>query len=205
VEGHARVEWIRIGDRYQVHLDVSAGGIVQRRMSSEGRLTEQGLAPQRYEEVTTVLLREQRRQVQFEADRVVLANGQTQPTLPQVQDTASQFVQLTWLFTVQRERLKAGETVVVPLALPRRVDRWLYDIAGEETIDTPVGPLRAFRMVPRRAVAPAGELVIEAWFAPSLQFLPVRIVLRQGNEAYADLTLSRWPQQAAPAASGPSR
>lgn len=204
VQGSARVEWIRRGDVYQVHLDVNVGGVARRRMSSEGRLGEQGLQPRLYEEVTTALFRDTRRHVvRFEADRIVLANGQVQPTMPQVQDTASQFVQMTWLFSTQSHRLRPGESVEVPLALPRRVDRWVYDVQQEEEVQTPAGLIRAVHMKPRRLLAPKGELLVETWFAPSLQYLPVRIIIRQGDAAYADLTLSRLPQQAeaAPSAS----
>lgn len=196
VHGNARVEWLRRGDQYQVHLEVNMGAVVSRRMSSEGRLTEQGLAPQRYEEVTTALFRDTRRQVvRFEGDRVVLATGVAQPALPQVQDTASQFVQLTWLFTTNADRLRVGQSVEVPLALPRRMDRWVYDVRTEEEVETPAGRIRAFHMVPRRVAVPQGELLVESWFAPSLQYLPVRIVIRQGDQAWVDLTLSRLPQQ----------
>jgi hypothetical protein len=197
MEGSARVEWIRRGDLYQVHLDVNVGGVARRRMSSEGRLGEQGLQPRLYEEVTTALFRDTRRHVvRFEADRIILSNGQIQPMLPQVQDTASQFVQLTWLFSTQSHRLRPGETVEVPLALPRRVDRWLYDVQQEEEVQTPAGLIRAVHMKPRRLQSPKGELLVETWFAPSLQYLPVRIIIRHGDEAFADLTLSRLPQQA---------
>ncbi len=192
------MEWLRQGTRYQVHLEVNIGGVVSRRLSSEGLLTERGLQPQRYEEVTQALFGEaRRRSLRFEADHIVMANGQHQPTVAQVQDTASQFVQLTWLFTTQSHRLKPGENIEVPLALPRRVDRWLYDIQAEEELATPVGLIRAFHMKPRRLNAPPGELLVETWFAPSLQYLPVRILIRQDAQTFVDLRLSRLPQQAA--------
>ena len=45
VEGQARVEWLRTGTRYQVHLDVSVGPsfapMVTRQLSSDGEITEQ--------------------------------------------------------------------------------------------------------------------------------------------------------------------
>ena len=49
-----------------------------------------------------------------------------------MQDAASQFVQLTWLFTTQPQRLQVGKSVEMPLALPRRADRWIYDVRAEE-------------------------------------------------------------------------
>lgn len=203
IDGDAQVDWLRRGDRYQVHLDVRMASVASRRMSSEGRLTEQGLQPLRYEEVTEVLLREPRRlTVRFERDRIVLADGTSWPALPQVQDTASQFVQLTWLFTTRSDLLRPGQAIEMPLALPGRVDRWIYDVQPEEDLPTPVGLLRAFHLKPR-APPPRGTLVIETWFAPSLLYLPVRILIRQDESTYVDLTLSRLPQQEA--AQGVSR
>lgn len=203
VEGSARVEWLRQGARYQVHLDVAIGPsfapLVRRRMSSEGELTEQGLKPTRYEEETRVPLAATRRKsVAFEADRIVLQGPKSVPLLAGVQDTASQFVQLTWLFTTQPQQLRTGGAVVVPLALPHRVDRWTYDVMGEETLDTPAGRIPTYWIKPRRENWKPGELAIEAWFAPSLQYLPVRIVIRQDAQTYADLLLQRLPQQTGP-------
>jgi hypothetical protein len=203
VEGSARVEWLRQGARYQVHLDVAIGPsfapLVRRRMSSEGELTEQGLKPTRYEEETRVPLAATRRKsVAFEADRIVLQGPKSVPLLAGVQDTASQFVQLTWLFTTQPQQLRTGGAVAVPLALPHRVDRWTYDVMGEETLDTPAGRIPTYWIKPRRENWKPGELAIEAWFAPSLQYLPVRIVIRQDAQTYADLLLQRLPQQTGP-------
>jgi hypothetical protein len=198
VHGQAQVEWLRSGDRYQVHLEVSVGPLLSRRMSSEGRLTENGLQPRSYEEVTEAVMRETRRlNVRFDDEWITLANGQQAAKPIDVQDTASQFVQLTWLFTTQSQRLKVGQTVEVPLALPRRVDRWLYDIHAEETLETPAGRLLTYHMKPRRSEPLKGELSIESWFAPSLQYLPVRILIRQDAQTFVDLTIARVPQQAA--------
>ncbi|MFM8768394.1 MAG: DUF3108 domain-containing protein, partial [Rubrivivax sp.] len=208
VEGKARVEWLRSGSRYQVHLDVRVGAdfapLVSRRMSSDGQLTEAGLKPQRYDEETKVLLREVRRQtIFFEPERIVLPRGGVQPPVAGVQDTASQFVQLTWLFTLQPQLLKAGQTVEVPLALPRRVDRWVYDVVGEEVLELPVGPVKAWYLKPRPQSKTNSDLAVETWFAPSLQYLPVRIRIRQDEASFIDLTLERLPQQGDAAVPGP--
>jgi hypothetical protein len=34
------------------------------------------------------------------------------------------------------------------------------------------------------------------WVAPSLQYLPVRIVIKQDAETYVDMQLNRLPEQA---------
>ena len=200
VQGKARVEWLRSGNRYQVHLDVRVGAdfapLVSRRMSSDGLLTEAGLKPLRYDEETKVLLRDVRRQtIFFEPERIVLPRGGAQPTVPGVQDTASQFVQLSWMFTLQPQLLSAGQAVELPLALPRRVDRWVYDVVGEEVLDLPVGPVKAWHLKPRLQNKTSGDLTVETWFAPSLQYLPVRIRIRQDEAGFIDLRLERLPQQ----------
>jgi hypothetical protein len=55
---------------------------------------------------------------------------------------------------------------------------------------------------PRREARAGGDLVPEMWFAPSLQSLPVRILIRQDEDTYVDLRIDRLPEQAEPA-SGP--
>lgn len=202
VQGRARVEWLRTGERYQVHLEVRVGGdlvpLMSRRMSSDGRITAAGLEPARYDEETKVLLREPRTQtIVFEPGRVITPRGGPQPSLPGIQDTASQFVQLTWLFATQPGRLQKGQTLEMPLALARRVDRWVYDVVDEELVETPVGRIAAWYVRPRPESKTSSDLAVETWFAPSLQFLPVRIRIRQDDASFIDLLLERLPQQEA--------
>ena len=201
VEGGAAVQWLRQGKRYQVHLDVFIGPsfapLLQRRMTSDGEVTDQGLRPVQYEEQTQISFFPPRRvSVRFEPQRVVLASGKEVASVPGIQDTASQFVQLTWLFTTQPQRLSIGQVVEVPLALPRRVDRWIYDIAAEEPVKTPAGSIPTFYVKPRRENQTSNDLAVEAWFAPSLQYLPVRIRIRQDEDTWVDLVMDKLPQQA---------
>ena len=95
-------------------MDVWVGAqtapLVGRRMSSDGELTDQGLEPKRYDEETRALFRElRRRTIVFEGERVLLANGKQGERAPGMQDAASQFVQLTWLFTTHPELLQVGQ------------------------------------------------------------------------------------------------
>jgi hypothetical protein len=204
VHGSARVQWVRQGPRYQVHLDVAIGPsfapLISRRMTSDGELGEQGLLPRRYDEATRVLFQRPRQAtVQFTPERVTLANGNQQLALPGVQDTASQFVQMTCLFTTQPELLRAGNAVTMPLALPRRMGQWIYDVLGQERLATPVGELDTFHLKPRLGEGrPGSELSAEVWFAPTLQYLPVRIRIQQDADTFIDLLLDAAPLQAAP-------
>ena len=203
VNGEAQVEWVRAGTRYQVHLDIAAGPsfapLFSRRMSSDGDLTSEGLAPRRYDQDTQVVFRDpQRLSMLFEPDAVVLANGERRERLAGVQDTASQFVQLSYLFTTRPELLRSGASVEIPLALPRRVERWTYDVLELDTVYTSFGELPAYHLKPRREVRSGGDLVAEIWFAPQLRYLPVRIRIRQDAETFIDLLISRRPEMAGP-------
>jgi hypothetical protein len=201
VEGQAQVEWLRSGLHYQVILDLSIGPsfapLGGRRLSSDGLLTDQGLQPQRYDEETRVAFRDPRRlTMAFDGDRIRLANGNEVPRPVGVQDTASQFVQLTWLFMTRPELLEVGRVIDIPLALPRYVDTWSYEVLARETLFTPIGEVETVHVKPRREPRPGVEMTAEMWVAPSLQYLPVRIVIRIDAQTYVDMLISRLPLQA---------
>lgn len=205
IGGTAQVEWLRSGDRYQVHLDVDAG-VVSRRMSSEGRISAAGLLPQRYEEVTKVVLVNPRmRRMQFDEKTVVLASGETvpHPGAPgDLQDTASQFIQMIYVFSTQPQLLQPGGRMALQLALPHRVRPYVYEVGAQEWTEAPGGgwletwPVRP-RVMPEAATASGKkDLSVEAWLAPRLQMLPVRIRIRQDAESFLDLRIDRLPEQA---------
>ena len=200
VNGSAQVEWIRSGSRYQVHLDLVVGPsiapIITRRMSSDGEITAEGLAPRRYDQDTKVVLRERNRlTVTFDPDTIVLANGDQRGTVPGVQDTASQFVQLMYVFSTKPELLRIGNSVDIPLALPHKVAVWTYDVVADDVLAAPFGPLPTIHLKPRGGnVRRAGELSAEIWFAPQLRYFPVRIRIHQDAETFIDLMISKRPE-----------
>jgi hypothetical protein len=201
VQGSATVEWIRVGTRYQVHMEAIVGAsfapILVRRASSEGELGDHGLVPRRFEGEQRVAFKSRRWAMSFDDERVRLPEGREAPTLPGVQDEASLFVQLTWLFTTQPQLLQAGRRIEVPLALPRRVEVWQYDVVAQEMLQMPFGEVSTMHVRPRRLAKSSTELTAQMWFAPGLQYLPVRILVQQDSETFIDLQLQRAPQQAA--------
>ena len=200
VVGTAEVNWLRDGERYQVRLEVRVPPLFARRMLSDGVLGPDGLSPRRYDQETEVALQSTRREtVRFEGDQVLLANGNTGARAPGVQDIASQFVQMTWMFLTRPERLQVGQTVSFPLALTRRVGFWTYDVAEHLMLPLPFGEVEAFHLTPRRDLLKPNELGVETWVAPGLQYLPVRIVIRQDADNYLELQLKSAPRQSAPA------
>jgi Protein of unknown function (DUF3108) len=203
VSGSAQVEWIRVGSRYQVHLDLVVGPgiapIITRRMSSDGEITAEGLAPRRYDQDTKVVMRDRHRvTIGFEPDGVVLANGERRVAVPGMQDAASQFVQLTYVFSTRPELLRVGGSIDIPLALPHKLDVWTYEVVEEEVLNTNFGPLASIHLKPRRVAPRPGELSAEIWFAPQLRYLPVRIRINQDADNYLDLLIAKKPEMSAP-------
>jgi hypothetical protein len=196
ISGSASVEWVRVGNRYQMHMDVRMG-LFQRRATSQGRIEAQGVVPERYDESNKVLFGSERRAtLLLEGQAVELADGQRLPRPPGLQDTTSQFVQLTYLFSTQPDLLRPGQSIEFPLAFPRRIRAYAYEVRDVETLHTPFGPLQALHVKPRRVEAKDRDLVAEAWFAPQLNYLPVRIRISQGEETYIDLLIAKPPELA---------
>ena len=198
--GKASVEWRRVGTHYQVQFDIHVSPFFDQHMFSDGQITEGGLSPQHYDESFEVpLLAPRMRRIEFFADEVMLANGNRVIRLPQTQDGASQFVQLVWMFASHPDLLRAGTIIDIPLALDNNLRRWHYQVVGPETLWLAFGQLETVHLRP----LPDGprrpnEYPYEIWSAPTLQYLPVRILVPIDDKNFADLTLDTLPMQAAP-------
>ena len=180
LHGSAQVLWQRDGANYQAVIAMDVGLLLHMRMSSQGSITKGGLRPRVYEEQ----IRDKRRNVRIDAGGVRLANGEKVPIPGAVQDTASQLVELAQRFASGRERLAAGRRISLWLARTASVQRWHYEVLGEETLHLPrMGAVRAWHL---RPLPPPGKQIhgiqAELWFAPALQYLPVRILITQERD-----------------------
>lgn len=190
--GDARVQWQRDASRYQVRIDIDVGPFVSLRMTSQGTVTPQGLRPGAYEEVR----RNKVRGLRLSESELLMDGGGTLPRPAGVQDTASQFVELAHRFGSGKQALVVGSTVSFWMARPGGVDFWTYDIAERVTLKTPgFGPVEAFHLKPRPLANPRGNITAEMWFAPSLQYLPVRIRINQGQDIWLDLLVEKIEQR----------
>ncbi|ARN22660.1 DUF3108 domain-containing protein [Piscinibacter gummiphilus] len=199
IHGDAQVEWVRQDDAYQVHLDVSVGPslapFMSRRMTSQGRITPDGLRPERYDQETKLPFSNPTRAiVLLEDQQIQLANGQRRERWPGVQDTASQFVQLAFQFTTQPALLTPGAVITVPLAMPRSVTPMLYDVSEPETLWTSFGEIPVYRLKPRLVPRAGGDLAVEMWIAPQYRYLPIRLKIHQDAETYVDLMIRKPPE-----------
>lgn len=193
--GSGRVQWQREENRYQVQIDLRMALLVRIALTSQGEVTNAGLLPSAYQEQAPW----GERRVALKDGHVTFHNGRQSPHPQALQDTASQFVELSHRFATGREVLQVGRLVQVWLARPQGMALWTYDVVAEETLDLPeLGPVRAFHLRPRPIANPQGAITAELWFAPSLQYLPVRVRILLGSGNYADLLVERIEQGAAP-------
>ena len=198
ISGSARVLWQRELERYQARLDVSLGLVLRVSMISQGVTTPTGLVPQAYEE-----------RFLWDVRRMTFADGfarlpdgtrlaQAQPQA--LQDTVSQFIELSQRFSSGREALSVGSPVRIWLARPQGTPLWTYDVVAEETLQLPeLGPVPALHLRPRPIENPAGVITAELWFAPGLQYLPVQVRIALGEGNHVELLAERIEQGAAPA------
>ncbi|MGZ5193908.1 MAG: DUF3108 domain-containing protein [Ramlibacter sp.] len=192
LHGNARVQWLRQGDRYESRIDIDVTLLVSLVLTSQGDVTPQGLSPRAYEE----LRRGGARNVRLEADAVVLNDGRRVPRPERAQDSASQFVELSHRFATGEDKLAVGGSVSLWMARPGGVDQWTYDIVDRETLQLPqLGAVEAFHLKPRQLLNPRGNITAEIWFAPSLQYLPVRIKVSLGEATYVDLLVDTIQQR----------
>ncbi len=192
LSGSAQVQWQRKESKYQVKLDLKLSGFTVVSLTSQGEVSDAGLLVRSYEEDQVIGAT---RRVGFAGDFVQFQDGTQLQRPPAVQDTASQFVELGHRFASGREVLKSGATVSVWLARPGGMDLWIYDVLEEELLpSTEFGPIAAFHLVPRPLAKPRGPITAEMWFAPRLQYLPVRVKITLGDGNFVNLMVDKIEQ-----------
>jgi len=198
IYGNAVVEWRHEDSRYQVQFDVHITPMIDQHMYSDGTIGPDGLSPRHYDESFSFLFAAPRaRKIEFGDTDVLLNNGTRVARMPQTQDGASQFVHFVWMFYNHPEWLAPGNIVHFPLALPNNLRRWNYLVVGNERLDLKFGSIDAVHLKPlldgpRRP----NEYPFDIWTAPSLQYLPVQIVVKVDENTWALLALDDLPTQA---------
>jgi hypothetical protein len=194
--GTASVEWVRQDSHYQVTLTAGVPIWGSMTMTSDGEIVPQGLSPRRYESLNRLLFKTSKPNIMsFEDNEVVLANGERVKRLPDMQDPVSQLIQLAYKFITNPGLLKPGNTIEMPMVWTKRFEMIAFDVIDEEVLKTSLGDIPTFHVKPRRMVQDKDNLSGEIWFAPSLQYLPIRILTRWPDNVYLDMQMEGAPQQ----------
>lgn len=200
--GSASVEWLRQGSKYQVFLDTTVGGIFTQQATSEGEITPDGLYPTRNETkgrrfFTDIPVRT----ITLDPEEITFPNGDKAPRPPEVQDLISNIIQMSYRFTMDPELLTPGKSIKATIATAKKLEELIFDVVKEDVIDSPMGRLTAIHVKPRRVVETGTPLPpVEIWFAPNLQYLPVRIYAEKTDgprdkQFNLNMQMERPPQQ----------
>ena len=183
------------GERYRLRTEGRAEGLTALLYSgvltqaSGGRLTENGLQPERFAEQRGKRA-ERWATVDWPRGEIAFSGGERAKTVAGLQDRLSVLVQLGLLARAAPERFAAGQSVVFDEMTLRDVERARYASRGDEVLETDTGTLRTLhleRTEPRRRDDP----IVEIWLGYDLGLIPVRIRMTDVGGRILDQLLGR--------------
>jgi hypothetical protein len=183
--GEGELLWRHDGNQYEARLQVSAPFVTTRVQTSTGRITAEGLQPQRFSDKTR-----QEEATHFERDKGKLVFSRNRPEaalLAGAQDRLSVVLQLAALLAGDPARYPPGSSIAIPTAGTRDAETWTFTVEAEEDLQLPGGAVRGLKLqrLPRRDY----DYLLELWLAPSLDYAPVRLRLTYPNGHSLD---QRW-------------
>ncbi len=187
LQGAGRVAWRSDGTRYELRYEASALFINLFTQISTGSVGAQGLSPERFSDKR---LRRSELATHFDRASAQIRFSNNRPAAPLqagAQDRASVPLQLAALLAGQPERYRAGAVISFQVAGAEEADVWTFNVLGLEQASVPAGSVQALRVtrLPRREF----DARLDMWFAPSLYYLPIRIVQTEANGNSNDLVL----------------
>ena len=194
--GIGSIDWRTEGDRYRSDLKAQVDFLFVKAdvlaSHSEGTLTREGLAPDRYTEtprkkptIATNFNRDARQSITFSASTA------TMPLAPGAQDRLSVLFQIGALLRGNPGLAVAGGHIDVPVAGVRGdVDTWTFESKGIESIDVGSGPLATAHL--RRAPRPeSNDRTIDVWLAHADGGYPARVLYTERDGSTIEMTLDR--------------
>lgn len=185
--GEQTLLWVNEGERYTVTSVAAATGLTgmfyrgRFVQTSHGRLTPRGLQPEAFWDQRG----DKRSSARFDdnAGQLTLSPHKGAPRhfayQGEVQDALSLFFQLALTAPPPDGRL------AYTVFNGKKLRDYIYDVRGEEMLDTALGPLRTLHLV---RVA-NGDGRFEAWLAIDRHYLPVRVLRSDDKGGEMELVL----------------
>jgi hypothetical protein len=184
--GRSTYAWRVEGDTYRLVSESETVGMVDvfRRQrltyTSEGRLTRDGLRPERF-----VMTRTRRGETMEATARLDWSSGQLTYGLPasprtvSLPATSQDIVSFVLQFALNPP---AQGRISVPITNGLKFDTYEVEVLAEERIETPLG---LFLALPLKQVRRHGSESVEVWLAVDYGYLPVRLRFldREGRQA----------------------
>ena len=177
----AELLWRNLGDNYSARLRYSAFG--QTRMqTSRGRITDAGLAPERFADKYRSEVAAHFNQAQGTIS--FSANTPDVPLLAGAQDRLSVLLQLGALLASDPAHFEPGTSISVQTAGPRSAEVWLFTVMQTEALNLPGGAVQGLKL--ERQPREPYDQKVEVWLSPQLAYLPVRIRITEANGDHVD-------------------
>jgi hypothetical protein len=156
------------------------------RVTSRGRLTGAGLAPQHFEgKRGDDDPRQVRAEFDWEGQQLkVTRKGRTQilPLPPRTQDQLSIMYQFMFLAPDRPQVLQLSRTT------GRKVEQHRYTVRTGVEIETPLGHMATVHLVRQQ---PPDEEGVEIWLAPRYRYLPVKLLILDDNGARYEQVMTK--------------
>ena len=183
----AEFSWQQDGQRYDSKLEVGAFLLGSRSQTSQGTLGAEGLMPQRFGD-------KYRSEVasHFQRDKGVISfstNAPEVPLLKGAQDRLSVVMQIAALLSAEPERYPLGTMLSFQTAATRDAEVWLFLVEKFESLQLPYGDVPTIKI--NRKPRKEFDQTIELWFAPSIDYLPVRLRVTNANGDFVDQQLRK--------------
>jgi hypothetical protein len=189
--GEALFSWKRSGDSYRINIEAGIKLVFARVnlavLTSEGTITDAGLAPQTMTEkrrgraMTATLFNQQDGKITFSASENAYA------LVPGAQDKASIPMQLAAIARADPSQLSGNIDILV--GEDRDASVFTFVVLGQEDIDTGMGKLKTWHL--SRPPKPGSyHSRLDIWLAPALDWYPVQIRNTEASGAVTTQTVS---------------
>jgi hypothetical protein len=183
--------WAHDGQEYDARMEVGAFLLGTRVQQSKGRVTPEGLQPQRFSDQSR-----RERMVELDHAQAEARFSEGTPAAPLLngaQDQLSVFMQLASQLAANPQRYPRGTELTLQIVGIKSADTWHFVVNGEETLNLPGGEQATLKFT--RLKKDSADLGVEIWLAPALGWLPARIRLTQESGDYID---QQWRGSEAP-------
>ena len=184
-DASAQLQWRRQGERYDAVWSIGLPLLGTQTQHSEGRITEAGLAPERYVEKWR---KERAATFDAEGQRIHYTNDRPDAVLESgAQDRLSITLQLAALLAAAPERYPPGTRITLQTSGVRDAEPWTWDVLADQSLPVAGRDISCARLV--RQPRMENDTGVELWLARTLNYLPVRLILTQSNGDVADQQL----------------
>lgn len=186
--------WHFEAERYEAQSTVKAFLLGSRVHTSVGRVTPQGLAPERFGDRSRT---EKAAHFDYATQRIRYSrNSADAALLPGTQDQLSVSLQLALMLQAQPSAYVEGLALSLPVSNASYTEEWKFQIGPLTELDLPAGTVTARLLTrsPRREF----DKTLQVWLAPALGYLPVRLRITEHNGDFVDQLLDTLPAMVQP-------